>query len=429
MQYLMPVTNYDFFFNRLKFRFWTPTVVMLSTLGFSALSMANGFGGSIEIEGRYFFDEGQYAGQDDQQQWSVAIQPEYSWQAENTDYGQWQTHAELFYRQDSLDDERSHGDVRQAYVRWSQENWLILAGANRVFWGVAESRHLVDIVNQSDALEDLDNETKLGQAMVQLTYLSHWGEFSAFILPYFRERQFAGEHGRLRPGLPINDDQALYINGASQDSVDTALRYSHYLGDWDIGLSYFSGNSREPGFIVTNTDIGSVASPQLLPVYSDIQQWGTDLQYTTDAWLWKFEAAYVTGQSHTEGQEDNYLAAVGGFEYTLYQVFDRDADLGFLAEYVYDDRSELSPATAFNDDWFFAMRLGMNDSQDTALLAGVYYDADTGEQFYNVEGETRIGDSITAELRLRVLEGSDPNEFFQPLEKDSYIQLKLAYHF
>ena len=44
----------------------------------------------------------------------------------------------------------------------------LLVGAAKVFWGTAESRHLVDIINQTDAVEDIDEEDKLGQPMVKV---------------------------------------------------------------------------------------------------------------------------------------------------------------------------------------------------------------------------------------------------------------------
>lgn len=408
-------------------------ISLSSIISFSCIATNTEYSGAIEIENRYFFEVGQYSEQKDQQQWSIALHPEFSWQSENSHAGQWQAHVELFYREDSLDDERSHGDIRQAYIRWQQGDIAVLAGVNRVFWGVTESRHLVDIVNQSDNLEDLDSETKLGQPMMQLTYLSDFGEISTFILPYFRERQFSSNSGRFRPELIINNNDSLFINDADKDAIDIALRYSHYIGDWDIGLSYFLGNSRDPGFILeaqpATSNTPSSNSATLIPVYSDIQQWGVDLQYTVDAWLWKFESIYVNDHSTIEGQKENYLAAVAGFEYTLYQLFDTSADLGLLMEYNYDNRSEVAPATAFNDDWFLAFRLGMNDSQDTALLAGAYYDPDTGEKFYNIEGETRIGESITAELRLRIIEDTIATDFFHSISQDDYFQFNVKYHF
>ncbi len=81
--------------------------------------------------------------------------------------------------------------------------WVMIGetrvGVRRVFWGVTEFQHLVDIINQSDSVEDIDNEDKLGQPMINLSLVKDWGIVDFFVLPYFRERTFAGAEGR--PGL------------------------------------------------------------------------------------------------------------------------------------------------------------------------------------------------------------------------------------
>ena len=51
-----------------------------------------------------------------------------------------------------------------------------MIGINKVFWGgFAETRHLVNIVNRSDIVEDMDEEDKLGQPMVAVGFEKDWG--------------------------------------------------------------------------------------------------------------------------------------------------------------------------------------------------------------------------------------------------------------
>ena len=61
-----------------------------------------------------------------------------------------------------------------------------------VFWGVAESQHLVDIINQIDFLEHPNGEVKLGQPMVHVTWTSDWGTLEFFGLPYHRPAHLPG---------------------------------------------------------------------------------------------------------------------------------------------------------------------------------------------------------------------------------------------
>jgi hypothetical protein len=151
-----------------------------------------------------------------------------------------------YLRWDQGDDERTQMDLRELYWRRSFDSADLYVGVRHVFWGVTESLHLVDIVNQSDLAENLDGEDKLGQAMVQLTLLRDWGTLDLFVLPYFRERCFPGIEGR--PRAPFVAEGVVYEADAEEWNPDIAVRWSHILGDFDVGLGHFYGTSREPRF-------------------------------------------------------------------------------------------------------------------------------------------------------------------------------------
>ncbi|MBW1792216.1 MAG: hypothetical protein JRJ14_08175, partial [Deltaproteobacteria bacterium] len=71
-----------------------------------------------------------------------------------------------FFRVDSADSERTHGDIREANFLYLADTWEMTVGIGKVFWGATEFVHLVDIINQTDLVEALDGEEKLGQPMV-----------------------------------------------------------------------------------------------------------------------------------------------------------------------------------------------------------------------------------------------------------------------
>ncbi len=368
--------------------------------------------GFVGLETRVFTQSPQHTDQESNPEVSAIFNPEFRYR--NGDH---QFSFIPFYRRDSRDEERSHFDVREAYWLYVDDDWEFLTGINKIFWGVAESRHLVDIINQTDTVEDLDGEDKLGQPMVSVTKYNDWGQVSIFALPGFRERTFPGSDGRFRGPLLVDTDNARYESGEKEKHVDFAARYSHYFGDWDVGLSHFYGTGREPR-LVLNT-----AGTALEPHYDIINQTGTDIQYTMNAWLWKFEGIF------REGQGEAFAAATGGFEYTFYQVFESAADIGVLTEYHYDGRHADAPATGFDSDIFIGARLAMNDIQDTEVLAGFSIDPDSDEVFYNLEAQRRIGNNYELELRARFFSGGDPGEASFPLEKDDYIQIRFARYF
>ena len=370
--------------------------------------------GFFEFEGRWFPDDAMQSSQQHEFSGSVALQPE--WRYRSAD----RRHAFTlipFLRWDGEDDERTHADIREAHWLTIGDDWEILTGINKIFWGVTESRHLVDILNQTDGVEDVDGEDKLGQLMLQATALRDWGTLSVFVMPGFRERTFAGAEGRLRTALPVDTDHPQYPGGADEDRFDLALRYSHTLDDWDFGLAGFYGNSREPNFRLNNS------GTRLLPVYELIHQLGADVQLTRDAWLWKFEGIVREGQGKT------FWAATGGFEYTFYQVAQSATDIGVLLEYHYDGRDRNAPATLFDNDVFIGSRIAFNDTSDSEILIGVVMDTDNQEWTFSLEAERRLTNHIKAEVRARAFGNGEPNGLIDQLDRDDYVQVALRYYF
>lgn len=326
-----------------------------------------------------------------------------------------------FLRLDADDDNRTHGDLRQANWLHMGDDWDLVLGMEKVFWGVTESRHLVDIINQDDALENIDGEDKLGQPMVNFNLLSDWGTISAFLLPGFRQRGFPDDDARLRGPLPIDDDKATFDSGAKDRHVDLAVRWAHAIEEWDIGIAHFRGTSREPRLRPRNDAAGRAV---LAPHYDQIDQTSLDLQFTKNAWLWKLEAMVRRGHG------ERFFAAVGGFEYTLFGAFGSSADVGLLGEYLYDGREdEMAPVTSADDDIFLGVRLALNDEQDSAALAGAIIDRSSQATLFFVEAERRLGDSWKIELEGRFfinVPGGDP---LAGLRDDDVVTLRLTKFF
>lgn len=375
--------------------------------------------GSFSTELRYFPQGPAFPGQSDTGatlSFSVTPKFQYEWNgaADRLTF-------EPFLRLDSADKNRSHADIRALNWLHRGETWDLVVGIDKVFWGVAESRHLVDIVNQTDAVEDVDGEAKLGQPMVNLNLQGAWGRLGFFILPGFRERTFPADDARLRGPLPIASDSVTFDAGAGGGNVDYALRYSRSFGKWDLGLSYFHGTSREPRLL---PGVGPDAQPVLVPHYDLIEQTGLDLQYTTGAWLSKLEAITRTGHG------DRFHAAVAGFEYTKFGFNGSNADLGFLAEYSYDGRDPvLAPPTAYDNDLFLGLRLSLNDINDSYAVAGALVDTETHAIGLFLEADRRIGETWRVDLKTRFFFDTPADDPLQAIERDGFLGLSVSKFF
>ena len=326
-----------------------------------------------------------------------------------------------FFRYDQHDSKRTHFDLREFYWRWVAGNWELTAGFRKIFWGVTESVHLVDIINQTDFVENLDGEQKLGQQMVNLSWFRNWGTISFFVMPGFRERTFPGVEGRLRFPLPVDSRQAQYESEAGRNHVDWAIRYSHTLGAFDFGIAHFSGTSREPRLLPGSNGNGTSV---LTPVYDLIDQTSLDLQYTTGGWLWKLELI------SRKARQQRMTAFVAGFEYTFANIRNSGIDLGVIAEYIFDDRDSRSFApTPFNDDIFLGARLAFNDVQSTDLLLGAIIDRKNGSSYLNLEASRRLGSTFKVTLEIRGFVDADKSDFLYAFRKDTYARLELARYF
>jgi hypothetical protein len=324
-----------------------------------------------------------------------------------------------FVRLDSADPRRTHFDVRELMWQYLGEEFEVRAGIGKVFWGVAESQHLVDIINQSDLIENIDGEDKLGQAMLSASLTREWGTVDLFLLPGFRQRTFPGTQGRLRTTPRVDVGQTLYESGAGNKHLDVAVRWSHSFGAIDLALSHFRGTSRDPNLNLGRTSLGETV---LVPFYAQINQTGLELQYTYEEWLWKLEAIRRSGKRNT------FFGVTGGFEYTITGVADTPADVGLIAEYLYDSRGERG-ASGFQKDVLAGLRLTLNDENSTEFLAGVVTDLDDGSHLLSVEASRRVGVDLKLTLEARAFADITSRASIYSLRRDDFVQLELAWFF
>lgn len=321
-----------------------------------------------------------------------------------------------FLRVDSEDAERTHADLREARWLIAEDEWEVRLGVGKVYWGVTESQHLVDVINQTDLVENTDTEDKLGQPMINLSFFKDWGTFDLFVLPYFRERTFVGKQGRLRSQLVVDTDNARYESGAKQHHLDVAMRWSQSIGNWDVALSHFYGTNREPVLQLNST------ATALTPYYEVMNQTGLELQNTTDSWLWKLEVIRRDTSSET------FTALTGGFEYTFYGVFESNYDVGLISEYLFDDRND-QLITPFENDVMIGSRITWNDEQSTELLVGLVQDLDSSDAAWNIEASRRFGNNWTLSLEGRIFKSDQAQSSLYQIRRDDYIQLELARYF
>ena len=326
----------------------------------------------------------------------------------------------LFGRVDQHDRNRTHGDIREGFFELFFNQWSFGFGVHRVFWGVTESKHLVDIINQTDLVEDFDTDIKLGQAMVTTSFThDKAGTYSLYVMSWARPVVFPGPLGRPTLAIAVDNSLRIYQSRLKQGQVDVAFRWSHSMAGFDWGLSYFFGTTREPQLF--GDPPGAPLPTALRPVYELIHQGGLDLQYTREGWLLKVETIVRGGQGPTFG------AVTGGFEYTFYQVKGSIIDVGLILEYSYDGRDN-NTFIILENDFFAAMRLSLSDVGSTEFLVGSFVDAKDGSVFIGAEASRRFGENwkIALEGRGYIPQKGNILNFFR---NDSQIQVDIEFYY
>jgi len=373
---------------------------------------------ALEINGKVgvsslFFQNSPLDESQHKQQWSLLSEVEF-YHAWNED--QDSLLFKPYVRLDQHDSERSHFDLRELMWLHVGEDWELRTGISKVFWGVNEANHLVDIINQDDQVDDISGDPKLGQPMINLSLIKDWGVVDLFILPGFRERTFSGKDGRLRGPFVVDTDNAQYESSAENKHVDFALRWAHTIDDYDIGLHYFQGTNRDPRFLIAQK---SPSEFKLIPYYDQIKQLGLDFQATLESWLWKLEAI------HRKDQIEKFTAISGGFEYTFVGIAESATDLGLIMEYSWDERNDPN-LVQFQNDIMIGTRFAFNDAQSSEILAGLVQDLDyTQLRSFQIEASRRLGEDWKLSLELRLFSDHQYN----PISEDDHLQITLEKYF
>ena len=363
--------------------------------------------GEVSFDNRYFFNVGLQ--EQEKNHSSFSFSPEIFKDDSNRIF-----HFKAKLRRDSEDPGRNLNDIQELYLINIFEDKEIKFGVSKEFWGVTETSHRVDIINQTDFTEGFDGEEKLGQPMIKISLERSWGLLDVYALLGFRERNFSGIEGRLRLPLSINEKNSLYSSSSKNKRVDFAFRWSNYYDDLDIAISHFSGTSREPRFLPSPNEINA-----LVPLYEVIDQTGLEIQYLLDNLAIKGEVISRSGHG------DRYTAATYGFELTQVGFLQTRMDLGWVVEFNHDDRLESSP-------FVLGTRFSFNDIYDSQILSGFIINDRSKELGFLLEASRRIGECCLLSLEGVYFDDTDEDngkqKLFQAFMEDDFLRAEFIYY-
>ena len=319
---------------------------------------------------------------------------------------------EIIIRKSLNDSGKDIVEPRQLFLSKTFGDIDVYLGYRHTFWGVAESRNLVDLINQQDMAAGISPDNKLGAPSISIeTYLGS-GELQYWYISRFRERTFNDTNAHPGFGMPVSSAQFAHAKGS--EASDQALRYANSIGDIDYALSIFDGTAREPLFIVQELD-----PPTIAPYYERMRSVGLELQYTGESILYKFE-----GLTGTQSGKD-FDAVVLGTEKTVYTIFETQWDMGVLFEYQYDDRVQ-----ALIDRMIVSgVRLTANDEFDTNFLILYTVDDAFSQSLFGLEASRRLRNGMTLDINYLLYQSDIQNLPFYSLVDDSELSLTPGYYF
>ncbi|ODA35988.1 hypothetical protein A8L45_02630 [Veronia pacifica] len=409
------------------------SVVLFICLLFNQQAYAFLFGaelrGNITLEHRQFFHEGSL--NQGTAQSSLILNPELYFKSDD---GNTSFTYEPRNRFDRLDDGRNQMDLRQGLFQYHKNNFGTRVGVGQTFWGVMESVNIVDVINQTDAVDTFDGSEKLGQPMLNIIIDSEYGTLDSYYLPYFRERSFAGYQGRLAfPGLA--NQGANFESGLDEYKGDFAFRFSQIYGAWDLALSVFHGTSREPyytinGKLMTSRQPGESIIPSkainIAPFYAQMTQYGVESQYAIGDWLLKLEAVYRKCKA-------DHTAVTLGTEYQLYGLeeyigLELDGhELTVYGEYLYDSRGDRA-FTLFQNDIFLGLNWNLHDFRNTEFQIGLFQDTtDIESRIWQLEVSSRIITDWKWSLSGHIFDSQSPDDALYRLREDDFVQFGISY--
>ena len=322
---------------------------------------------------------------------------------------------ELIFRWDEKDSGRRITEARQAYFRSPFAGFDVFVGNRHEFWGKAESKNVVDVINQSDAAANEGKSGKLGAPSISAERYLDIGDLQLWYISNFREKTFNDSDAHPSSGVPISSAQ--YARKDGKDADDFAVRFSSFAGDWDLAGSVFYGTARDP--ILSVNSNGSALTPH----YALQKSIGFEAQYTGDVTLLKWESLHGT-QSSLIGAHD-FAAVVAGIEYTYYGLFETIWDIGLIGEIQHDDR----PQAAANQFGVAGVRLVFNDIADSNFLFLASVDRKTDQSFISFEASRRINNVTSVKLTSQFYNARTAKSAFGQLSDDDAFTLMLDIFF
>jgi hypothetical protein len=408
--------------------------------------------GQLDLGYRYYFDDGQYDGQA-----SAGFHEFAAFQLTGSfDVASGEVVLKFAGLSDDKND-RSILNIQKAYFTNSFENWDFVLGYNVENWGVSNGRTIVNVLNSKNRTNQVGNSDLIGTPLANANLFTDVGTISFYVLGDNVEGNFGGPATRLRGPFYSDDRGVRYENS---NSTDVALRFSNSysigVGSLDLGASVYHGTGREAlrmpvciqedstvaagvcdqfnadvlanyaagGTTISSAgDAGSASLTALAPYYQEIRQYGLTAVYAKGDTQLRFEGFI------REASDEKFSAAIVGGDRTFDNFMGGDGTLILAAEYHFDNRSDRQPLSVYDNDLFVGLNFSANDTNDSKIEIGMFYDLDVSSKIYSLSMSRRIGDRMRVSLNANHISADNAVDALSTVDGDSYVEFSLSTYF
>ena len=322
---------------------------------------------------------------------------------------------------DNDDKNRRYFDATDLYYKHEFENSDLLIGRNTRFWGAMEFYNHTDNFNTKDWRDNpLDYDAKLGTNNIAYTQYFDNSEVS-IITKVHETGQKVQDQQSVNNFLPPTYSDRLETQ-ESRNRPTVYLKYSGSGEDTQIDYSLIYQNGYDEQRYLAPTAQGKLRQHAYL--VNKVMAYATLVDGST---IYKTELAYTKSD---DKKVSDYGQLSAGVEHTLYGVWDK-SDLGLLAEYYRYKAREDDKLGAkdfgklFQNDIALGLRLSINDSADSDVLAGISLDQDNQEKLMFVEYNTRLVEKYKLKLSYEHLAPENGSIF----QKIDLAKVEFGYYF
>ncbi len=324
------------------------------------------------------------------------------------------------------------------YTGYNGEKWLIFAGYQILNWSATEAFHPADVINARNFDSNLENAEKIGELMLQTTYLLNSGSLNFYLLPRIQGPNLPDNNNRLSffsPGLNVLKPKHLDSDGKEMNDkwdLQWATRFEQSFDGIDLAFYTIQHQDRyNPIAAPSGTSIQLYTVPRF--------QYGITYQQAIDAFVLKLETATIDFDNYGplvafgyEAKDNTQIAF--GLDYTYSHSSGTDSTFIFEAMSVIDlSKPNRAIANTFQRDVLFGYRYAWNDILAKEFFISLIADLERGREYlFSTSYSQRLSDVWGIKGSYRYIDAPQKEAIQRGLEilhKDHQVSLTTTRYF